>query len=136
VRYRIRFGNSVDKMLVHSMLATLQLDRKAARWDPPGQNEIGSSDNCSREAYSLVLLDESELVELEYKLGSVDILAGAIGNFEPGDKTAGGKLEVAERHMLEAGSLEVLEARYSPGLGRPGAPQLLVRTRAGVADTG
>jgi hypothetical protein len=130
---RTHFGNLVDKMLDRSMRANLQLGRKVARENLPGQNEIGRWDNCSQEADSLVLLGESELAD---KVGLVDILAGAIDSFEPGEMAAGGKLEDAERHMLAAGSLGVLEAQYSLGLGRREAPQLLERTRTGVADTG
>jgi hypothetical protein len=48
----------------------------------------------------------------------------------------GDQLGDEEFQMYEAGSLEMLEARCNPGLGRPVAPQLLVRIQAAMADTG
>jgi hypothetical protein len=66
----------------------------------------------------------------------VGTLVEAIGNFESGGMAVGDKLGDEEFHMYEAGSLEMLEARCNPGLGRPVAPQLLVRIQAAMADTG
>jgi hypothetical protein len=58
VRCTIHFGMLVDRVLVRLMLANLRLDRTAVRWNPPGQNEMGSWDNYSREAHSLVPLHD------------------------------------------------------------------------------
>jgi hypothetical protein len=79
----------------------------------------------------LALLDDPVLEDMNDLVGT---LAEAIGNFEPEHTVAEGALVDVEGHILGVSSLEALEGRHSPGVGKLNDLGLTEEMRVEVVD--